>query len=173
MGGVRFELRHVRLVKLTLPGQLWAVPVARRCVADAMAGRGHGADGRELVKLLTSELVTNAVVHTASGAGGEFTLEAFEERVPGGPVSVVVVVFDQGSVSVPRARSARAEESSGRGLALVAELAVSWGFRLDTDRMRGSVWFEVALSAEGSGDGAAQDSAAVGRGRELAAGGVR
>ncbi|MFI9560276.1 ATP-binding protein [Nonomuraea endophytica] len=158
MGGVRFELRHVRLVKLTLPGQRWAVSVARRCVADAMAGRGHGGNGRELAKLLTSELVTNALAHTGSGEGGEFTLEAYEEQVPGGPVAVVVVVTDQGSVSVPVPRSARAEEPSGRGLALVADLAASWGFRRDAERC--VVWFEVALSA-------------VGRGRELVAGGVR
>ncbi|MFI9553092.1 ATP-binding protein [Nonomuraea endophytica] len=158
-------LRSDRVVKVTLPGQRWAVSAARRCLADALAARGHGQAEWELAELLASEVVTNAVRHTASGDGGEFSLEVFEERVPGGPVSVIVVVTDQGAATVPRARAAGTHELSGRGLALVDFLATAWGCRVDAKGKRGVVWFEVAPKRE--------ELAAARLGRELTAGGVR
>lgn len=56
------------LARLTLPGLEAFIPCARRCVVDAVAVSGCWAIGD--LPVLVSELVTNAVKHTASGRPG-------------------------------------------------------------------------------------------------------
>src|SRR6266704_2748321 len=72
--------------------------------------------------LLTSELCTNALQHTASGSGG-----TFEVTVYCGRDSLRVEVHDEGSDTVPAARNFEELSEDGRGLEIVALVAHRWG----------------------------------------------
>jgi serine/threonine-protein kinase RsbW len=93
-------------------------------------------DGRARdVRLLVSELVTNAVRH-ANLAAGDVILLVIElvEKV------LRVEVHDPGGGFVPTAPSPDPARPSGWGLYLVAELADRWGVHSDD---RTLVWFEL------------------------------
>jgi anti-sigma regulatory factor (Ser/Thr protein kinase) len=110
-----------------------SVPQARRYVAQALSRHPLGADTTQTVLLLTSELVTNAVVH--AGTEIELSVHVEENR------NVVRVVVTDGSPNPPLLRSARYTSDGGRGLRLLAELADAWG---TTPAGTGKdVWFEV------------------------------
>lgn len=82
-------------------------------------------------RLLVSELVTNAVLHARTD------FELVIRLVRGG---VRVEVAD-GSPSAPVVRHYEDEAMTGRGLALVDQLATAWGV---DDRSNGkAVWFEI------------------------------
>lgn len=86
--------------------------------------------------LLTSELVTNAITHTASGAGGMLAVTVYAaERW------VRVEVRDGGSVKTPSVRPDDLAGESGFGLGLVATLSSRWGH--DGGRLGRVVWFEL------------------------------
>ena len=120
---------------LTIRGCRSQVARARAFVARTL---GPEHPGTEVAVLLTSELVTNAVLHSDSRDGG-------------GPVTVVVArlggwlrieVSDTGS-----ARSAPVVKndvcaSSGHGLFLVDALAQDWGYSQRESRT--TVWFSLA-----------------------------
>ena len=83
--------------------------------------------------LLTSELVTNAITHTASGIGGKVVVTVYRADT-----RVRVEVRDDGSEQVPAVSYDQTEES-GYGLGLVDLIAHSWGYR---GGQRGRiVWF--------------------------------
>ena len=86
--------------------------------------------------LLTSELCTNALLHTATGRGG-----SFEVTVHRALNSVRVEVRDDGSKTVPAARSLDQFSVDGRGLALVELIASLWG--QNGDEFGRSVFFEL------------------------------
>ena len=90
----------------------------------------------EIVTLLVSEMVTNAVLH----AGTELTLRIGHEGQ-----SVRVEVSD-GSCAMPNVRPVTDDSSTGRGLWLIEELADAWGQQTRADGK--TVWFEVALDHE-------------------------
>ncbi|GGS49868.1 ATP-binding protein [Planobispora rosea] len=106
---------------------------ARRLISAAL-GREHPL--YDDCVLLTSELATNAVVHSRSGQGGVFTLTVFCS--PGG---VRVCVQDEGSLSVPCVCHASDEATGGRGLPLVEALAHRWG--LVREAGVNKIWFEL------------------------------
>ncbi|WP_261809124.1 ATP-binding protein [Nonomuraea sp. C10] len=86
---------------LTVPGSAAWVCLVRRWVADALTVAGHReVDGARLV---ASELVGNAVLHTGSGRpGGLVRVKVFEVTA----VTARVEVIDEGAATVPlRARS--------------------------------------------------------------------
>lgn len=92
--------------------------------------------------LVVSELVTNAVRHSASADGGTIIVALVE--IPGG---VRVEVADEGSPgpgpTIPPERPAWELAESGQGLRLVAEVAGGqWGhYRSEAGR---TVWGELA-----------------------------
>jgi anti-sigma regulatory factor (Ser/Thr protein kinase) len=93
----------------------------------------------EVVALLVGELVTNAIVHTSSGAVGLV--------VRLGDQAVRVEVHDASPRLPPRpGRPAAADDQGGRGLGLVAALATRWGVEVDAAGHGDGkvVWFEVA-----------------------------
>ena len=103
-----------------LPGVPASVGAARRFVAGQL-GAGHPS--AEAAVLAVSELATNAICYSRSGDGGTFLV-----AVTAGPAAVVVRVIDQGSESVPAAAApAGPGAEHGRGLALVAAVALEWG----------------------------------------------
>lgn len=117
------------------PGQADQVAAARRFVAGVLAGCPAGPDAI----LLTSELATNAVQHSASGRGGFFAVV-----VSHGLGRVRVTVTDGGSVTRPAVAVADELATSGRGLLLVDCLASRWGHEADPGLPGGSaVWFEL------------------------------
>ncbi|MFF1724505.1 ATP-binding protein [Streptomyces sviceus] len=114
---------------------LGAVPETRRALRELL--RHWGRPGRsEIAELLTSELVTNALVHTDHDAVVTATV---------GPRALRVEVRDF-VARIPRVRVANADEHThGRGLALVQSLADAWGVR--AHGVGKSVWFELDAGA--------------------------
>lgn len=119
---------------LTIPGQTRNVAEARAFVASTL-GPQHPC--RDTAVLLCSELVTNAVVHTASG-------------LPGGTVTIVVLrltgavrveVIDHGSTASTPVVKGEVLAPDGHGLFLVDQLADSWGYALD--QVGTTVWFRL------------------------------
>jgi serine/threonine-protein kinase RsbW len=97
--------------------------------------------------LLTSELCTNAIVHSRSGeAGGQFSVD-----IDWAPELARVVVGDQGSAKSPaiavRSGDAVPLGESGRGLLLVSDIADRWGTASRPSRRW--VWADVAWQARG------------------------
>ena len=86
--------------------------------------------------LLTSELATNALQHTATGAGGDFEVIACH-----GPGRIRVMVSDNGSPDAPALAPHAELATSGQGLMLVAALASRWGHHV-SQRTR-TVSFEI------------------------------
>jgi anti-sigma regulatory factor (Ser/Thr protein kinase) len=110
--------------------------VARRSLAACFEST-IGADMLTLAKLLTSELVTNAVVH----GQGRITLsaQADDERL-------LVEVEDEGA-GFERAVTRRAEDPGGWGLGLVESESSRWGAYEGNTH----VWFELARGQAGGG----------------------
>jgi anti-sigma regulatory factor (Ser/Thr protein kinase) len=118
----------------TFPGRPEQVSAARHFVAHAL---GAGCPVADVVELLVSETVTNAVLHSASGApGGSVHVSC---TVSGR--SLRVEVGDQDGGAGPWRRRAEAESLRGRGLLLLDELADRWGVR-ETAAGR-TIWFEL------------------------------
>ncbi|ARP73012.1 ATP-binding protein [Streptomyces pluripotens] len=114
---------------------LKAVPEARRELRRLL--RHWGKPGRsDTAELLTSELVTNALVHTDDDA----VLTAVV--TPGGlHVEVRDFVSRRPELCAPDTR----EDTHGRGLVLVQSLADAWGVR--PHGVGKSVWFELGAEA--------------------------
>jgi anti-sigma regulatory factor (Ser/Thr protein kinase) len=104
-------IRTVRDVR-RFPGLPESIGQARAWVAGLLPAGCPRADD---VALVVSELATNAVLHSASGAPGG----VFEIRVDVEPGVVAVAVADAGPALVPASR----QGEFGRGLVLVATLA--------------------------------------------------
>src|SRR2546423_7393094 len=85
----------------------------------------------DVVGLLTSELVTNAILHAQS---------EIELSVTMLPDAIRIDVLDH-SAEMPTPRTAAEEDTSGRGLGLVEALATAWG--VDERPGGKSVWFEL------------------------------
>ncbi|MGH3386952.1 MAG: SpoIIE family protein phosphatase [Nocardioidaceae bacterium] len=104
---------------------------ARAFVETACRQAGVAGDVRDTAILLTSEIVTNAIVHAATRA--DLTVTADDQRVR-------VEVVD-GHTSLPYLRDLEAEATDGRGLVLVHLLASRWGAeQLPEGKL---VWFEL------------------------------
>jgi serine/threonine-protein kinase RsbW len=103
-------------------------------IADVLPG-GRARD----VRLLVSELVTNAVRH-ANLDDGDLILLVIEL----GDQQLRVEVHDPGGGFVPTSPSPDPARPSGWGLYLVAELADRWGVESDE---RTLVWFELDRAA--------------------------
>jgi anti-sigma regulatory factor (Ser/Thr protein kinase) len=116
----------------TFPGRDEQVRRARRFVTEVL-GECPALD--EAV-LLTSELCTNAVRHSASGAGGTFEVTAYYAAG-----SLRIEVRDDGAAGMPAARGLDENSEAGRGLEIVAALACRWGLR--GDEYGRCVWFEL------------------------------
>jgi two-component sensor histidine kinase len=113
-------------VETPLPRSATAPARARRIVDDATAGMAPGR--RAQARLLTSELVSNAVRHGA----GRIAISVHRDDD-----ALTVAVSDEGD-GRPRLR-ADSGEDGGFGLHLVAALADRWGFADGSTH----VWFAL------------------------------
>ncbi|MGK5697556.1 ATP-binding protein [Streptomyces sp. URMC 128] len=114
---------------------LRAVPEARRALRELLRQWGRTARA-DVAELLTSELVTNAIVHTDHDAVLTATV---------GPRGLRVEVRDF-VARRPRPRVQVADDgTNGRGLFLVQSLADAWGVR--AHGVGKAVWFELEAEA--------------------------
>ena len=116
----------------TFPGRHDQVACARDFVRRAV----KGCPLMDEAVLLTSELCTNALQHSASGNGGSFevTLHRRDD-------SLRVEVRDDGSRTAPAARNFDQLSEDGRGLEIVGLIAHRWG--QGGDEYGRSVFFEL------------------------------
>ncbi|MFG2307534.1 ATP-binding protein [Streptomyces sp. NPDC048566] len=106
-----------------IAGRRQNVPVARRRVRSTLSDWGAPAELIERATLLAGELVANAVTHCrVSHALIEVALTLRGD-------DLTLEVWDPDRDRLPRPRRAGPHEEGGRGLALVAELADTWGHR--------------------------------------------
>src|SRR4051794_5422140 len=116
-----------------------SVSQSRRNVTQLLHDCGWDANSIADAALMTTELVTNAVLHAQT----PYTLTV-KVDVDSDPMSVRVEVRDT-SPTLPVVRAMpSAYASSGRGLALIAQLARRWGCEALANGK--SVWFEPALA---------------------------
>jgi anti-sigma regulatory factor (Ser/Thr protein kinase) len=114
-----------------LPATARSVPEARHHVVGALQEWGY--DGLvETARLLTSELVTNAVLHARTEM--VVTVEDSE-------VGVRISVADSSPVP-PSLRHHSTTATTGRGLRLLDQLARDWS--VDDDNGGKTVWFTLA-----------------------------
>ncbi|MEV3855470.1 ATP-binding protein [Streptomyces sp. NPDC050095] len=142
-GGRQGDVPPRQLTRKLGRADLRAVPETRRAIRELL--RHWGRPGRsEIAELLTSELVTNALVHTDREA--ELTATV-------GPRGLRVEVRDCASRR-PKLRVPNADDgthgingnsgTNGRGLLLVQSLADAWGvMALGAGRTGKVVWFEL------------------------------
>jgi anti-sigma regulatory factor (Ser/Thr protein kinase) len=117
-----------RRVQRSLPAQSRSVPLARSWVEGWLAGSEASPEQRDVLLLVVSELVTNAV---SQGDGMvRITLESDDSWL-------LVEVFDSGH-RLPSMSNAAPDDTGGRGLHLVEAISDAWGVR---EELHGkSVW---------------------------------
>jgi anti-sigma regulatory factor (Ser/Thr protein kinase) len=123
------------LLRLDLPDRT-AAPSAARKALTALNGSLHLVSEARLhdAQLLVTELVANAVQHTASGTPLRVVVRA-------SPAAMRVEVSDQGDGFDPHAIEPPSFEHGGRwGLRIVAALAHRWGVEATAGT---TVWFEI------------------------------
>lgn len=130
--------RAAVLGSLTVPGHPEQVGAARAFVVRTLSAT-QGDANADTAALLTSEIVTNAIQHSRSGAeGGTLTIVVI--RLPRG---ILVEIIDGGSAGAPAVKG-DLYAAQGHGLFLVQGLADEWGYHRDPAST--TVWFH--LSAE-------------------------
>lgn len=120
---------------LELPCEPASASAARRFATTTLHAWGS-EDVDEVVALLLTEVVTNALLHAGSPVEVCVTQKAAVVRVE---------VSDQ-SMSIPSARGYSDQATTGRGLALVEALSSGWGVEPATAGGK-VVWFEVGGEA--------------------------
>jgi two-component sensor histidine kinase len=91
-------------------------------------------DQAHSLRLIVSELVTNALRHGADG-------ERIDLAVTPKPDFLCVQVTDDGPGLAPRPRALETDEEGGFGLYFVEQLTRRWGVTRENRRTR--VWFEL------------------------------
>jgi anti-sigma regulatory factor (Ser/Thr protein kinase) len=106
--------------------------LARRFVTERLH-RWHYDPLVSTAALVTSEIVTNAVVHARSRL-----VLGVEDQGDG-----VLLTVEDPEPTLPVPRDATPDDTGGRGLAIVAALAAEWGIELVPGGKR--VWCRLAL----------------------------
>ena len=122
-----------------LPRDATSGRAARQMVSETLE-RWNDREPEDAVELLVTELVTNAIFH------GRSEPEVALLLLPG---AIRVEVADD-SPTMPRLNRAELDAESGRGVALVEELASRWGAE-PTQAGGKTVWFEIDRPAPAVG----------------------
>jgi len=133
MGDIGEQTRLLRkqLLRRVEVADLTAVPAVRHALRELLS---HWAEreSAEVAELLMSELVTNALVHTAHGAVVKATVADSQLRVE---------VRDFVTAPPTPNEPTSDDGTHGRGMVLVEGLADAWGVR--AQGMGKVVWFEL------------------------------
>jgi anti-sigma regulatory factor (Ser/Thr protein kinase) len=124
--------------ELRLPADASAPRLARRHVVDVLTAWGLQRWCDDAV-LLTSELVSNAVMH---GRGEPCIV------ITRSGATLRISVHDDGG-STPASRRSEPDDVSGRGLAMVDGIASRWGSNAGAHGTE--VWFELHVVAASNG----------------------
>jgi anti-sigma regulatory factor (Ser/Thr protein kinase) len=123
----------------SFPATPESIREARRFVLDQLAEVPR--DTRDQVSLIVSELVTNAIVHAATGYTVALNLDA---------QTLTLEVADRGDGRPsPADAPPPAEQQHGRGLLIVTELADEWGVIPNSNQPGKTVWVKLPLSPGG------------------------
>lgn len=126
--------------RLVLDPDPRSVAAGRRWAAR-QATRAHASQEAALtVELLTSEVLTNAVVHTRAHRHIAVTAECHDDCV-----RVAVTDTDP---TLPVVKPGNAHRIGGHGMRLVDTLASAWGIELHPGAGK-TVWFETPVAARG------------------------
>ncbi|MEU9089602.1 ATP-binding protein [Streptomyces sp. NPDC087901] len=125
-----------------LPAHPESVAGARRLARARLDAWRLDDDAHDAAILIVSELVTNAVVHTAS-ARVVCELSRLETRLR-------IAVQDQGHQPGGPRLGAGADDEHGRGLLLVDAMCSAWGSRDAGDGSGRIVWAELPHGSERS-----------------------
>jgi anti-sigma regulatory factor (Ser/Thr protein kinase) len=131
------------VVTLDLPPEPTSATVARRVTRKHLAV-ACPSEAVEVAALLVTELVSNAVLHART---------AIVVAVDCTPGRVSIRVADQ-SAALPRRRTYGSNASTGRGIALVDELATAWG--VERSLHGKEVWCEIEFPVTEAGRHAQQ-----------------
>jgi anti-sigma regulatory factor (Ser/Thr protein kinase) len=123
--------------RASFPAELQSAAVARRHAEAVLASWGLD-DARDVVRLLVSELVVNAVLH--AGSAPELVMEQTD-----GAVRVGVA---DSSTDPPVKQEYSPTSPSGRGLMILDDLADRWG--VDHTECGKVVWFELSVGEPGA-----------------------
>ncbi|HEY3438114.1 MAG TPA: ATP-binding protein [Actinotalea sp.] len=121
---------------VVLPGQRQSVGIGRHWVVRAAAEGGVTGMANQVVELLSSELLANAVLHGPAGS-------AIGIQVRHSDDAVRVSVSDSGATS-PVVLHREPSAPSGRGMAIVEAMSSRWGVEEHADGGK-TVWFELDL----------------------------
>ncbi|MGI4895830.1 MAG: ATP-binding protein [Janthinobacterium lividum] len=128
------------MFQVVLPPTPRSVGVARWLISEWCAPWVQTSevaeDTVEAALLLSSEVITNAVVH------GDGPVLVAVKRVNG--ASLRVEVSDDGG-GMPLIGAQRDDAESGRGMAMVEMLSSRWGTELGVGPLGKTVWFELAV----------------------------
>lgn len=102
---------------------------------DVARQAGASSDAERVAALLTTEAVTNAVVHGPPGGQVDVEARVTDDRLH-------VEVSDE-SADAPVLRTPGRTELSGRGVMLIDRLATDWGVERHGDAK--TVWFDIAI----------------------------
>lgn len=125
------------VLSIVLPGQRQSVAVGRHWVVRAAAERGVTGMANQVVELLSSELLANAVLHGAGGSAVGLQLRHAEE--------ILRVSVSDGGAQNPVVLHHEPTAPNGRGMAIVEAMSTRWG--VDEHGEGGkTVWFELDLA---------------------------
>ncbi|MFD5319415.1 ATP-binding protein [Streptomyces sp. NPDC127098] len=133
----------------TFPAQPDSTAAARRMVRHCLADWKLSGVA-DVVQLVVSELVANAVTHGAPGPSAGATVVVEAQRFERG---LRVTVTDGRPDAVPVVRAAGADEESGRGLRMVATVSSAWGWRPVAQGRSKQVWAEFEFDMNPPKDG--------------------
>ncbi|WP_188279054.1 ATP-binding protein [Streptomyces sp. CBMA370] len=149
---------------VTLPSEPASVAAARRFVAEVLRGWGldDTAETADAIRIVVSELATNAVLHTL-GRSPEFTVDVRLDR--GERLHIGVTDSD---ARLPRRLPASVQEDSGRGLVIIRVLAAEAGGYLSVVPVASGgktvrvtlPWAPVRAGRVGAGRGSVRGAAA-------------
>ncbi|MFE4870693.1 ATP-binding protein [Streptomyces sp. NPDC056682] len=112
--------------------------VLRSAVRERLAAWGASGLADE-VQLAVTELATNVIKHVGEGVAATLVLEPSENRLR-------IEVHDKSHV-VPTSADPGCGDDCGRGLHLLAAMALDWGTILTATGK--AVWCEIAMSSDG------------------------
>lgn len=120
---------------IELPAQRRSVAVGRHWVVKEAAELGITGMANQVLELLTSELLANAVLHGPDDESIGLRMRSCDDRVE-------IAVTDR-ATAPPVVMHAEPTAPSGRGMAIVEAMSSRWG--VDELAQGKSVWFELDL----------------------------